>query len=672
LKKLSQEISACSNMAACGGSKQEEITSKSGKTMSLNVRVVEAAGLVRHTTLKINKSVTIYDPCCTLQLRDVDHKATSSKQNKTKTVKGTCFPYWDQTFNIPVHGDDIAKKDSVLRFQVEGAQKLGNEVLGTVDILISEIYEKCDKMKTGCWQKWLHMSKRSPPTTTLAGALLVVFSFTNKKETPRLLNFDSEEKTELETGILIGSFNAGNEAPPENIEDWLQPDPEKHEIVVVGCQECNWKLSDDEKEKDKDGDCETIFANAVKDALNKRAKEDNPYRILTMRSMHEMRLYVFVLRSCLERNKISHYSHYQEATGVGHVLANKGGIVVAFDIGGTSLAFINTHLAAHQNESDRRNADYTEVAGMNGVGNTKTEMLEQFHHVFWMGDLNYRVDYKPDQQTEKEPPKAIWDEYVSFIEKKDYAPLLKHDQLTRVRMDGTAFYGFQEAAIHFQPTFKVQKQKPYEYIPKRSPAWCDRVLWKSAHACEKDVVCTAYTSGPRVISSDHKPVAATFQVRTWPRSPGKVDPPQNAKASKKIKHIKATLQLRNVSAKNLPASDVLGKCDPFIHFPRSEILEKYQKSDKLKNTLNPQWENKQLPSLSLLRTNPTFLKKAILQFQIKDHDMLSKADRIASGNLGLGPVVLSPGQWIAFERPLTHSGKPAGTIKGEYMINFSQ
>jgi hypothetical protein len=74
------------------------------------------------------------------------------------------------------------------------------------------------------------------------------------------------------------------------------------------------------------------------------------------------------------------------------------------------------------------------------------------------------------------------------------------------------FYGFREGAIAFAPTFKVQKGEPgFCYAQKRSPAWCDRVLFKSALP-HKQATCDSYFTVPDICTSDHKPVAAVVAL----------------------------------------------------------------------------------------------------------------------------------------------------------------
>lgn len=74
------------------------------------------------------------------------------------------------------------------------------------------------------------------------------------------------------------------------------------------------------------------------------------------------------------------------ATGIGNMIGNKGAVAVALWIWSTPLIFINSHLAAHQNETKRRNLDYSNiVAGLNISSYPSVDAnLANFEHIIWM------------------------------------------------------------------------------------------------------------------------------------------------------------------------------------------------------------------------------------------------------------------------------------------------
>ncbi|CAM9504238.1 unnamed protein product [Laminaria digitata] len=77
-----------------------------------------------------------------------------------------------------------------------------------------------------------------------------------------------------------------------------------------------------------------------------------------------------------------------------------------------------------------------------------------------------------------------------------------------------AFAEFEEAPIHFAPTYKYQPgTQVYEERPekkRRAPAWCDRVLWRTR---DEDHVASVLYSRADLVLSDHKPVCAELSVK---------------------------------------------------------------------------------------------------------------------------------------------------------------
>ncbi|KAI9207176.1 Endonuclease/exonuclease/phosphatase [Polychytrium aggregatum] len=165
-------------------------------------------------------------------------------------------------------------------------------------------------------------------------------------------------------------------------------------------------------------------------------------------------------------------------------------------------------------------------------------------HLFWMGDLNYRIEL--DDQ-----------EIKQMIESNDFQMILCRDQrhilagfwamsasqdaandtcssdlqLTHERTSRRVFHDFDEAPIVFQPTYKfdigTSRYDTSNALPtvasekKRSPAWCDRILWfrNPLHSAEYDesgdpwLRSIWYKSCMDLSLSDHKPVMALFDIK---------------------------------------------------------------------------------------------------------------------------------------------------------------
>ena len=59
---------------------------------------------------------------------------------------------------------------------------------------------------------------------------------------------------------------------------------------------------------------------------------------------------------------ISDIESHAVATGLCEKLGNKGGIAVALKVGQTKFCFLTAHLAAHQNQMDRRSAEFARIS----------------------------------------------------------------------------------------------------------------------------------------------------------------------------------------------------------------------------------------------------------------------------------------------------------------------
>ncbi|KAI8462959.1 MAG: hypothetical protein J3K34DRAFT_372915, partial [Monoraphidium minutum] len=85
--------------------------------------------------------------------------------------------------------------------------------------------------------------------------------------------------------------------------------------------------------------------------------------------------------------------------------------------------------------------------------------------------------------------------------------LLANDQLRLAQRRGAVFQGYHEGRLHFPPTFKFVPGGS-QYSQQRVPSWTDRVTQ------------LYYDSVRNVVTSDHKPVVAGFEVTLGAAAPG--------------------------------------------------------------------------------------------------------------------------------------------------------
>ena len=229
----------------------------------------------------------------------------------------------------------------------------------------------------------------------------------------------------------------------------------------------------------------------------------------------EMRLHVLVHKR--HRNSINVLGKTSIATGVGNVLGNKGGLVAGVQICDTRLGFISCHLAAHMGHLTKRNENLKDIfagASASSCCQPGLDIENSFHHLFVLGDLNYRIDPSMGAGVRHLSHDEKWKEAAGFVDRFDWNSLLVYDQLSRQKsLEDHPLYTFTEAAeINFPPTFKVSRMSGTKYLRQRVPSYCDRILYRSLPGNAKKITPVGYDSAPAVSTSDHKPVCATFEI----------------------------------------------------------------------------------------------------------------------------------------------------------------
>lgn len=131
-----------------------------------------------------------------------------------------------------------------------------------------------------------------------------------------------------------------------------------------------------------------------------------------------------------------------------------------------------------------------------------------FEHdvVFWLGDLNYRID-------------APLEKVMAWIEQENWSALRKADELHMQMRTSDIFTGFREGPTNFPPTYKYERfsdkyAKDENGELKRTPAYTDRILWKPGvdHDGKELQVRLKRYHCCKVYSSDHRPVYAHFDM----------------------------------------------------------------------------------------------------------------------------------------------------------------
>lgn len=114
--------------------------------------------------------------------------------------------------------------------------------------------------------------------------------------------------------------------------------------------------------------------------------------------------------------------------------------------------------------------------------------------------MNYRIDQRRDN-------------IVAAVKAGEWESMLQHDQLLKEikHNRGCRLRVFSEGPITFPPTYKYDRRtSEYDSSEKRrSPAWCDRVLWRTTNPSR---VAQLHYRRYEANVSDHRPISSAFRT----------------------------------------------------------------------------------------------------------------------------------------------------------------
>ncbi|ELT92377.1 hypothetical protein CAPTEDRAFT_187664, partial [Capitella teleta] len=247
------------------------------------------------------------------------------------------------------------------------------------------------------------------------------------------------------------------------------------------------------------------------------------------------------------------------------------------------------------------------------------------------------------------------------MKEKNYPFLLEHDQLKKTQYKKEAFVGFCEEDITFPPTYRIERGTTQHYIWQKfkktgtrinAPSWCDRVLWKSYP--ETYIRNNSYGSVETILTSDHKPVFAAFDVSIVSQFVSANGASADTSGDMKIIFEAINVEIKTSGRENFRIE---------FHSPCLEapVLggQNHKYGSQKARCCCPMWTAPDLPQLQPIFDNQDYLEDQHLLLAVKTADGLESYGECALALKGMFSIKPQP-----FFAALLHLGEETGRISG--------
>ncbi|KAI3918552.1 hypothetical protein MKX01_041872 [Papaver californicum] len=307
--------------------------------------------------------------------------------------------------------------------------------------------------------------------------------------------FFTDQDLALDGGLKRVRHSSGN------LGLHLMENQEKIDVLNSLSDVSDKSENDEEEEEEEDSQLDLEGQDFETEIETESKKVRAKYVRIVSKQMVGIYVSIWVRRRL--RRHVNNLKVSPVGVGLMGYMGNKGSVSVSMSLFQTRLCFVCSHLTSGHKEGDeqRRNSDVYEILKRTQFSSLldadQVETIPSHDQIFWFGDLNYRLNML-DAEVRK------------LLAKKQWDGLLNSDQncaLDMFLMDGT------KGAIDFPPTYKYEfnsdryvGENPKEGEKKRSPAWCDRILWFG-----KGIKQLSYKRAEMKLS-DHRPVSSNFLI----------------------------------------------------------------------------------------------------------------------------------------------------------------